>query len=50
MSSTLDDPLERIETISENHMNMCRFASRESDGYRKVSAEIRNIMSAYNEH
>jgi hypothetical protein len=28
-------------TIDANHMEMCRYSSKEDDGYRKVSREIR---------
>jgi len=27
--------------IDANHMEMCRYSSREADGYRKVSGELR---------
>ncbi|KAK3318978.1 hypothetical protein B0H66DRAFT_582413 [Apodospora peruviana] len=44
VSSTLDDPKEHAETISANHMNMCRFDSRLDAGYRKVSLELRSMI------
>jgi hypothetical protein len=48
-SSTLDDSQEHAETISANHMNMCKFSTLSDPGYRKISAEIkimyRNISS-----
>jgi len=43
-SSTLDDPKEHAETISANHMNMCRFDSEHDAGYRKISHEIRTMI------
>jgi hypothetical protein len=27
--------------INANHMDMCRYSSKEDDGYRKVSRELR---------
>ena len=30
-------------TIDANHMEMCRYSSKEDDGYRKVSRELRNL-------
>jgi ankyrin repeat domain-containing protein 50 len=33
--------IERRFTIDANHMEMCRYSSREDDGYRKVSRELR---------
>ena len=32
---------ERRFTINANHMEMCRYSSKEDDGYRKVSRELR---------
>ncbi|KAI0162080.1 hypothetical protein GGR57DRAFT_498426 [Xylariaceae sp. FL1272] len=43
-SSTLDDPREHSETISANHMDMCRFTEPGDPGYRKVSAEIKKML------
>ena len=43
-SSTLDDPREHAETISANHMNMCRFETSLDAGYRKISLEIRSMV------
>ncbi|KAH6623102.1 hypothetical protein F5144DRAFT_353119 [Chaetomium tenue] len=45
-SSTLDDPREHAETISANHMNMCRFETRLDAGYRKVSLEIGSMIAS----
>ncbi|KAM7201995.1 nacht and ankyrin domain protein [Rhypophila sp. PSN 637] len=50
MSSTLDDPREHAETISANHMDICRFKNREDPGYRKISVEIKAVMSSYKKH
>ncbi|KAK4217740.1 nacht and ankyrin domain protein [Rhypophila decipiens] len=50
MSSTLDDPREHADTISANHMDMCRFKNREDPGYRKISVEIKAVMSNYKKH
>ncbi|KAJ1336157.1 ankyrin repeat domain-containing protein 50 [Microdochium nivale] len=44
ISSTLDDPRERAETIPANHMEMCRFAKPSDPGYQKVSGEIREML------
>jgi len=44
ISSMLDDPREHAETISANHMDMCRFDSRYDAGYRKVSQEIGSMI------
>jgi hypothetical protein len=32
---------ERRFTINANHMEMCRYSTKEDDGYRKVSRELR---------
>ncbi|KAM7203860.1 hypothetical protein V8F20_003866 [Naviculisporaceae sp. PSN 640] len=50
LSSTLDDPREHAETISANHMDMCRFKNREDPGYRKLSSEINGVMKSYKKH
>lgn len=42
-SSSLDDPREHAETIPSNHMNMCRFTSRNDPGYLKVGKELRDL-------
>ncbi|KAH7354297.1 hypothetical protein B0T11DRAFT_126351 [Plectosphaerella cucumerina] len=46
ISSTLDDPREHIETISANHMDMCRFKNRFDKDYRNVSAEISSFIAS----
>lgn len=43
-SSSLDDPREHAETISANHMDMCRFSGASDPGYRKISAEIKLMI------
>ena len=30
-------------SIDANHMEMCRYSSKEDDGYRKVSRELRGL-------
>jgi hypothetical protein len=35
-SSALDDAAEVKATINSNHMDMCRFSSKEDDGYCKI--------------
>ncbi|PMD51210.1 uncharacterized protein K444DRAFT_545347 [Hyaloscypha bicolor E] len=40
VSSEFPDTGRRF-TINANHMEMCRYSSREDDGYRKVSRELR---------
>ncbi|KAI9162747.1 ATPase [Paramyrothecium foliicola] len=44
-SSTLDDPREHAESISANHMDMCKFNSMKNVGYSKVASEIRLMLS-----
>ncbi|KAK3293858.1 uncharacterized protein B0H64DRAFT_417972 [Chaetomium fimeti] len=45
-SSTLDDPREHAETISANHMNMCKFETRRDAGYRKIAFEIGSMIAS----
>ena len=45
-SSSLDDPRERLETISSNHMDMCRFYGPDDPGYRQVAGELRRLTIA----
>lgn len=35
---------EKSFTIDANHMTMCRYASKEDDGYRKVGRELRSLV------
>ncbi|KAI0469439.1 hypothetical protein F4859DRAFT_131587 [Xylaria cf. heliscus] len=44
-SSSLDDRKEHTETISANHMDMARFHSPSDDGYKKVSSEVKVMLS-----
>jgi len=39
-SSSLDHPVERKDFINANHMMMCRFTTKEDDGYIKVRGAI----------
>ncbi|KAI9155556.1 Vegetative incompatibility protein [Paramyrothecium foliicola] len=39
-SSSLDSPVERKDSINANHMMMCRFSSREDDGYIKLKGAV----------
>jgi hypothetical protein len=32
-------------TIDANHMEMCRYSSKEDDGYRKISGELHNLCN-----
>lgn len=43
-SSKLDSPLEVVETIDANHMQMARFTGVEDPGYRKVSSVIATFV------
>jgi hypothetical protein len=43
-SSSLDHPMERKDSINENHMMMCRFTSQEDEGYIKVKSVITKYM------
>lgn len=45
-SSFIGDATEGKEGIDANHTNMCKFASRDDNGYRKVSGEIRRLVNA----
>ncbi|KAF4630621.1 hypothetical protein G7Y89_g7518 [Cudoniella acicularis] len=40
---------EPIQTINANHMSMCRFPSKEDEGYKQVSGEIQILMSKIQE-
>ena len=39
-SSLIGGTADHPETINANHMNMCRFSSKDDDGYRKVGGEL----------
>lgn len=45
-SSIIGDAAEGKEGIDANHIDMCRFASRDDNGYKKVSGEIRRLVNA----
>ena len=36
---------EPTQTINANHMSMCRYPSKEDEGYKQVSGEIQILMS-----
>lgn len=40
---------EPIQTINANHMAMCRFPSKEDEGYKQVSGEIQILISRIQE-
>ncbi|KAI9815250.1 MAG: hypothetical protein M1827_002730 [Pycnora praestabilis] len=43
-SSSLDGA-ERRQTINANHMTMCRYSSKDDDGYQKVVGELQVFLS-----
>jgi hypothetical protein len=45
-SSIIGDAAEGKEGIDANHSDMCKFFSREDNGYRKVSGEIQRLVNA----
>lgn len=45
-SSIIGDAAEGKEGIDANHRDMCKYASRSDNGYRKVSGEIRRFVNA----
>jgi hypothetical protein len=45
-SSTLDDPRERSQYLIGNHIDMCRYNSREHPGYRIVIGELQGILES----
>ena len=49
-SSKLGHPLESVETINENHMQMARFGDAENPGYRKVSRVIAGYVERLQHH
>lgn len=49
-SSALDDAAEVKVTINANHMDMCRFESRDDDGYKSVEWAVRtHVMNIRSE-
>ena len=45
-SASLDTFKETVGTIPENHVDMCKFASREDIGYVRVADRIEELCSA----
>ena len=45
-SASLDTFKETVGTIPENHMDMCKFASKEDIGYVRVADRIEELCSA----
>jgi ankyrin repeat domain-containing protein 50 len=44
-SSVVGDPgREHVEAINANHMDMCRFNSKDDPGYQQVGTEIKIIV------
>ena len=46
MSSSFGDTKERAQHLPGNHMNMCRFSSREDPGYVQLCGEMREILAS----
>ena len=44
-SSSLDSRKYGNDTIHANHMNMCRFSTKDDDGYEKFSAVLAKYIS-----
>jgi hypothetical protein len=40
---------EPTQTINADHMSMCRFSSKEDEGYKQVSGEIQILISKIQE-
>ena len=40
---------EQRDFINSNHMEMCRFPSRDDDGYKKSLMALRDIISSINQ-
>jgi ankyrin repeat domain-containing protein 50 len=36
---------EQTQTINANHMSMCRFPSKDDEGYKQISGEIKILIS-----
>ena len=49
-SSKLDHPLEIVETIRGNHMEMARFSDANDEGYRTVSKVIAGCVTNVQQH
>lgn len=44
-SAIIGDAFEKKSTIYATHQDMCRFSGAESDGYRKILASLREIIT-----
>jgi hypothetical protein len=40
-----DDVDDHPETISANHVDMCRFKDEQDNGYKKISGEIQSLVT-----
>ncbi|OCL15206.1 hypothetical protein AOQ84DRAFT_414068, partial [Glonium stellatum] len=49
-SAALNDANERKDTISANHMNMCRFSGFSDDGYQKIKGVISRFTESRKFH
>lgn len=45
MSSSLEDPRERAETLQGDHRNMTKFSSLDDPNYIKVAGELKRIIN-----
>lgn len=45
LSSSMEGA-ESIFTVNANHMDMCRYSDKSSDGYRKVSGELQRLCNS----
>lgn len=43
----MDDTRERPQHIDANHMEMCRFHSRDTTGYNQVAGEIKSLVAKH---
>ena len=43
-SSKLDLPVETVESIDANHMQMARYSSRDDQGYRAISGILKAFV------
>lgn len=43
-SSLIGSTEERPQSINDSHMDMCRYYSRDDDGYRKVVGELVSLI------
>lgn len=47
-SSKMESSYETVETIDANHMEMARYATRDDDGYNKISRALRLYLEDLN--